>query len=60
MTQVTRTAIVPGGLSGMGLAIARRLVRDGVDVTIGARRGGDADAVREILFTDAEKVRATI
>ncbi len=49
MTQVTRTAIVTGGLSGMGLAIARRLIRDGVDVTIGARRGGDTDAVRAIL-----------
>ncbi len=49
MTQVTRTAIVTGGLSGMGLAIARRLIRNGIDVTIGARRGGDADAVATIL-----------
>ncbi|WP_341212983.1 SDR family NAD(P)-dependent oxidoreductase [uncultured Limimaricola sp.] len=49
MTQGTRTAIVTGGLSGMGLAIARRLIRDGVDVTIGARRGGDAGIVRDIL-----------
>jgi NAD(P)-dependent dehydrogenase (short-subunit alcohol dehydrogenase family) len=49
MTKGSRTAIVTGGLSGMGLAIARRLIRDGVDVSIGARRGGDAKAVREIL-----------
>lgn len=33
----------------MGLAIARRLVCDGIDVTIGARRGGDAEAVGAIL-----------
>lgn len=49
MTQINKTAIVTGGLSGMGLAIARRLGRDGVDVTIGTRRGGDAKAAREIL-----------
>jgi NAD(P)-dependent dehydrogenase (short-subunit alcohol dehydrogenase family) len=49
MSQTKRTAIVTGGLSGMGLAIARRLVADGIDVTIGARRGGDAEAVRNIL-----------
>ncbi|MGR3592135.1 MAG: SDR family NAD(P)-dependent oxidoreductase [Limimaricola soesokkakensis] len=58
MTQVTRTAIVTGGLSGMGLAIARRLARDGVDVTIGARRGGDAEAVRDILGAQGIEARA--
>ena len=52
MTQRSRTAIVTGGLSGMGLAIARRLIAEGHDVTIGARRGGDAEAVREILGTE--------
>ncbi len=49
MTKVNRTAIVTGGLSGMGLAIARRLARDGAQVTIGARRGGDAELARDIL-----------
>lgn len=49
MTQGSRTAIVTGGLSGMGLAIARKLARGGIDVTIGARRGGDASFVRGIL-----------
>ena len=49
MDQASRTAIVTGGLSGMGLAIARRLARDGTEVTIGARRGGDPGAVKDIL-----------
>ena len=49
MTQANRTAIVSGGLSGMGLAIARRLARDGVDITIGTRRGDDTETVRAIL-----------
>ncbi|RJE79829.1 SDR family NAD(P)-dependent oxidoreductase [Paracoccus sp. JM45] len=49
MTQVNRTAIVTGGLSGMGFAIACKLARDGIDITIGARRGGDAELVRAKL-----------
>ena len=49
MTQSGKTAIVTGGLSGMGLAIARRLARDGIDVTIGTRRGGDAQLAGDIL-----------
>lgn len=56
MTQKTRTAIVTGGLSGMGLAIARRLEADGIDVTVGARRGGEPETARAIL--DAAGVRA--
>ena len=57
MTQGNRTAIVTGGLSGMGRAIAQRLVRDGIDVTIGSRRGDDARAVREILGPDDTGLR---
>jgi len=49
MAPSNKTAIVTGGLSGMGLAIARRLANDGVDVTIGARRGGDTKTVDSIL-----------
>ena len=49
MTQSGKTAIVTGGLSGMGLAIARRLARDGIDVTIGTRRGGDAQLAGDLL-----------
>lgn len=38
-----RTAIVTGGLQGIGLAIAAELTRQGVRVAVGARRGGDAN-----------------
>ncbi|MEP5152252.1 SDR family oxidoreductase [Planktotalea sp.] len=41
----SKVAVVTGGLSGMGLAIAKRLHADGTTVVIGARRGGDAEAV---------------
>ena len=57
MTQGNRTAIVTGGLSGMGRAIASRLIRDGIDVTIGSRRGDDAEAVRAILGPQAKGTR---
>ncbi|MGR3484331.1 MAG: SDR family NAD(P)-dependent oxidoreductase [Paracoccaceae bacterium] len=58
----TRTAIVTGGLSGMGLAIAARLSRDGTHVTLGARRGGDAAHVTAALARaglDGADVHAT-
>ena len=38
-----RTAIVTGGLQGIGLEIASELARNGARVAVGARRGGDAD-----------------
>ncbi len=38
-----RTAIVTGGLQGIGLAIAAELTRQGVRVAVGARRGSDAE-----------------
>jgi NAD(P)-dependent dehydrogenase (short-subunit alcohol dehydrogenase family) len=37
-----RTAIVTGGLQGIGLAIAAELAEQGINVAVGARRGGDA------------------
>lgn len=40
-----KIAVITGGLSGMGLATAKRFIADGVTVCIGARRGDDADAV---------------
>lgn len=40
-----KVAIITGGLSGMGLATARTLHRQGVTICIGARRGGDEAAV---------------
>jgi NAD(P)-dependent dehydrogenase (short-subunit alcohol dehydrogenase family) len=41
---MTKVAIITGGLSGMGLAIAKRLHAAGTTVCIGARRGDDPDA----------------
>lgn len=38
-----RTAIVTGGLQGIGLAIAAKLTQQGVRVAVGARRGGETD-----------------
>ena len=39
MPSQNRIAIVTGGLSGIGRAVAIRLARDGAMVVIGARRG---------------------
>ncbi len=36
-----KVAIITGGLSGIGKAIARRFLQDGMIVCIGARRGSD-------------------
>lgn len=58
MTSRHKTAIVTGGLSGMGLAIARRLTKDGTAVFVGTRRAGDAAYVRETLGPDAEHIHA--
>ncbi|AML52638.1 SDR family NAD(P)-dependent oxidoreductase [Falsihalocynthiibacter arcticus] len=43
-----KIAIISGGLSGMGLAIAKRLHASGTVVCIGARRGGDAEVVAKL------------
>ena len=46
------TAIVTGGLQGMGLAIAAELAASGINVAVGARRGSDSElaaAVRETI-----------
>ncbi|MGB0959315.1 MAG: SDR family NAD(P)-dependent oxidoreductase [Halocynthiibacter sp.] len=58
MTTGNKTAIVTGGLSGMGLAIARRLTKDGTTVIVGARRGGDDTYVREVLGPDYSRIQA--
>ncbi|QXT38157.1 SDR family NAD(P)-dependent oxidoreductase [Gymnodinialimonas ceratoperidinii] len=63
---MTKVAIIAGGLSGMGLASAKRLLADGVTVCIGARRGADAAVVAELheklgtpVFVDKLDVRDT-
>ncbi|SFR31502.1 NADP-dependent 3-hydroxy acid dehydrogenase YdfG [Yoonia tamlensis] len=45
---MTKVAIITGGLSGMGLAVAKRLHSAGTVVCIGARRGDDADAIAKL------------
>ena len=60
MPTSNRTAIVTGGLTGMGLATARRLRRDGIHVSIGARRGSDADAVRALIGADAGDMHVAV
>ena len=38
-----KTAVVTGGLAGIGLVVAQTLSKNGFRVTIGARRGGDPE-----------------
>lgn len=58
MPSESKTAIVTGGLSGMGLAIARRLARDGTQVFVGARRAADTDFVSSKLGSEPEGITA--
>jgi len=58
MINGNKTAIVTGGLSGMGLAIARRLAHDGTTVVIGARSAGDDTHVRKILGQEHARLHA--
>lgn len=58
MTQGNRTAIVTGGLSGIGRAVAHRLAQDGTTVVVGARSADDADHVRKILGADHGTIHA--
>lgn len=47
MENIQRTAIVTGGLKGIGLAIAEELARQGIIVAIGARRTDDPEHCTE-------------
>lgn len=52
---ITRTAIITGGTTGIGLACAKALIARGHDVAIGARRAGDGavqSSVRDVLGTE--------
>lgn len=42
-TNRAKVAVVTGGMTGIGLAVVRKLVSDGVLVCAGGRRGGDAE-----------------
>ncbi|HEU5144592.1 MAG TPA: SDR family oxidoreductase, partial [Dermatophilaceae bacterium] len=67
---VSQTALVTGGGTGIGAAIAHRLAAEGYDVIVTGRRGEKLDAVaaeigpraRGIVMdvTDAESVRAGV
>ena len=48
-----RAAIVTGGSRGIGRAIARALVLEGVDVALCARDGAEATKVAEKLSSTA-------
>lgn len=58
MTSGKKTAIVTGGLSGMGLAIARRLASEGTAVFVGTRSAGDHDYARKVLGADTDHIKA--
>jgi NAD(P)-dependent dehydrogenase (short-subunit alcohol dehydrogenase family) len=55
---VERAALVTGGSSGIGLAVARALAEDGYGVTISARRPDKLEAARESLEGDGLEVQA--
>jgi 3-oxoacyl-[acyl-carrier protein] reductase len=55
-----KVALVGGGSSGLGLAIAAELVAEGAHVSIGARGGGRlADAARRLEALDGGRVHAS-
>lgn len=58
MRNGSKTAIVTGGLSGMGLAIARRLAKDGTTVVVGARSAGDQAYVSKIFGAERAGLHA--
>jgi len=53
-----RAALVTGGSSGIGLAIARALAEDGYDLTISSRRAEKLEATAETLRSEGHEVNA--
>jgi NAD(P)-dependent dehydrogenase (short-subunit alcohol dehydrogenase family) len=43
------TAIVTGGSTGIGYAVAQRLLEDGYNIVLGARTSSDLEAARDAL-----------
>ena len=51
----TRAALVTGGSSGIGLAIARALGQDGYGITLSARRPDKLEAAAKELADDGHR-----
>lgn len=54
----TRAALITGGSSGIGLAIARALAEDGYAITISSRRAEKLEATAEVLRSEGHEVQA--
>ena len=54
----TRAALITGGSSGIGLAIARALAEDGYAMTISSRRAEKLEATAEVFRSEGHEVQA--
>ncbi len=56
MQTSNRIAIVTGGVSGIGRAVAIRLARGGATVVVGARRGAVPDLTRDLIAEFGDRI----